>query len=78
VEAYTSVFGNGTDFHRYQYNFTKWSAAVVIGAATIGAKSGASTEVWIDYVFGSARTTHYLYGNNAVPTSSSRVFQQTP
>jgi len=76
--AYSQNYGKGTEFHRTTKTLTKWAASVSISGATLGAQSGASTEVRIDYVFGSRYVTHYLYGNDGLPSVSSRVFQLTP
>jgi hypothetical protein len=45
--------------------------------ASIGAQSGASTNVQLEYEFG-RRSTHYLYGDTGLPSVSRRVFQDTP
>jgi hypothetical protein len=75
--TYAQQYGPGTEYHRAANAFTKWSAAISISGATIGARSGASSYVKLDYVFGS-RSNHYLYGISAKPSTATRVFQSTP
>jgi hypothetical protein len=75
--ANTSVWGPNTGWSRASSTLTKWSSAVSFFGVTIGAQSGASANVRIEYAFGS-RSTHYLYGDTAPPGSSKRVFQDTP
>jgi hypothetical protein len=75
--AYSQSYGKGTSWSRSQNKFAKVSGAVTWLGASIGAQSGASSEVRIEYVFGFGRTTHYLYGNNALPAQSGKVYQDT-
>jgi hypothetical protein len=76
--AYSQTYGPGGGFSRTTSSLAKWRAAIGLSGATIGAQSGASTNVRIEYQFGSGRPTHYLYGDDAVPAYSKRVFQLTP
>lgn len=75
--ANSATYGPNTGWSRASGTLVKWSATVSAFGATIGAQSGASTNVKIEYGFGS-RSTHYLYGDTALPTTSKRVFQDTP
>lgn len=75
--GYSYTFGPDTGWARATSAFTKWTAAVSVFGASIGAQSGASTNVKIEYGFGT-RQTHWLYGDTALPGSSLRVFQDTP
>jgi hypothetical protein len=75
--ANTSIFGARTGWSRSNSALTKWAAAVSVFGANMGAQSGASSFVRIEYEFG-GRQAHYLYGDNAPPGTSRRVFQDTP
>jgi hypothetical protein len=77
IAANSATYGPNTGWSRTSGTLVKWSASVSVFGATIGAQSGASTNVKIDYAFGN-RLTHYLYGDTALPTTSKRVFQDTP
>ena len=75
--ANSATYGPNTGWSRTSGTLVKWSASVSAFGATIGAQSGASTNVKIEYTFGN-RLTHYLYGDTALPSTSKRVFQDTP
>ncbi len=75
--ANTATYGPNTGWSRSSGTFAKWSASVSPFGVSLGAQSGASTNVDVEYAFGSRRT-HYLYGDTALPTTSKRVFQDTP
>ena len=77
LSAYTATYGPNTGWSRSSGKFVKWASTVGAFGARLGAQSGASTNVRVEYVFG-GRHTHYLYGDNALPTTSKRVFQDTP
>ena len=74
--ANTWTFGPHTGWSRAASRLVKWTAAVSIFGVTVGAQSGASANVKIEYTFG-GRPTHYLYGDTGLPGSSKRVFQDT-
>lgn len=61
--------------HRYQNKFTKVSAAVSLYGFSFGAQSGSTQYVDLYYAMGAALHNHYVYGNNAKPESSGRVFE---
>ena len=75
--ANSATYGPNTGWSRTSGTLVKWSASVSAFGATIGAQSGASTNVKIEYTFGN-RLTHYLYGDTALPSTSKRVLQDTP
>jgi hypothetical protein len=75
--ANTSTFGPNTGWFRSSGALTKWAASVSAFGAAIGAQSGASSNVKIEYDFG-GRPTHYLYGDTGLPSVAKRVFQATP
>ena len=77
VAANTAIYGPNTGWARSSGTFVKWAATVGAFGARLGAQSGASSNVRTEYEFGSRRT-HYLYGDTALPTTSKRVFQDTP
>ena len=77
LAANTATYGRYTGWSRSSALFVKWGATVGAFGARLGAQSGASSNVRIEYVFG-GRLTHYLYGDTALPTTSKRVFQDTP
>jgi hypothetical protein len=77
LAANTATYGANTGWTRSSGTFVKWAATVGAFGARLGAQSGASSLVRIEYAFGSRRT-HYLYGDTTLPTSSKRVFQDTP
>ena len=77
LAAFTATYGPNTGWARSSGKFVKWASTVGAFGARLGAQSGASTNVRIEYVFG-GRRTHYLYGDTALPTTSKRVFQDTP
>ena len=77
VAANTATYGPNTGWSRSSGTFVKWTATASAFGARLGAQSGASTNVRIEYVFG-GRRTHYLYGDTSLPTTSKRVFQDTP
>ena len=60
---------------RYTYNFAYWTAAVSIFGASLGTRSGGSSYVGYEYVAGYGRDVHYLYGNNAQPSTSTHVYE---
>ena len=74
--ANTATYGPNTGWSRASGKFVKWEATVGAFGARLGAQSGASTNVRIEYAFG-GRLTHYLYGDNSLPSTSKRVFQDT-
>ena len=76
IAANTATYGPNTGWSRSSGTFVKWAATVGAFGARLGAQSGASTNVRVEYVFG-ARQTHYLYGDTSLPTTSKRVFQDT-
>lgn len=73
----TAMYGPNTGWSRASNTLVKWSATVSPFGASIGAQSGASSNVEIDYAFGS-RPMHYLYGDTGLPSVAKRVFQDTP
>ena len=73
----TATYGPHTGWSRAASALTKWSAAVFLFGVTLGAQSGASSNVKIEYSFG-GRSTHYLFGDTALPGTAKRVFQDTP
>lgn len=77
LAANTATYGPNTGWNRSSGTFVKWAATVGAFGARLGAQSGASSYVRIEYVFG-GRRTHYLYGDTSLPTTSRRVFQDTP
>jgi hypothetical protein len=77
LAANTATYGPNTGWTRSSGTFVKWAASVHPFGASLGAQSGASSNVRIEYAFG-ARRTHYLYGDTSLPTTSKRVFQDTP
>ncbi|MBC7897925.1 MAG: hypothetical protein H7066_21065, partial [Cytophagaceae bacterium] len=74
--ANSQTYGPGGFWSRSSSYLTRVSTGAGAFGLTFGIQSGASTEVKYYYKFGS-RSTHYLYGNNAKPNTSSRVFQDT-
>jgi hypothetical protein len=77
LAANTATYGSNTGWKRSSGTFVKWAATVGAFGARLGAQSGASSNVRLEYAFG-GRRTHYLYGDTALPTTSKRVFQDTP
>lgn len=77
TSATTAVYGPNTGWSRASNTLLKWAATVSPFGASIGAQSGASSNVKIEYAFGN-RPTHYLYGDTGLPTVAKRVFQDTP
>lgn len=78
MAAYSNTVGTYGTWARDENRLTKWSAAATLfGVVTVGAQSGASTNVKYSYEF-LGRPTHYVYGNGSLPDTSSRVFQDTP
>jgi hypothetical protein len=77
LAANTATYGPNTGWTRASGSFVKWAASVHPFGASLGAQSGASTSVKLEYTFG-GRRTHYLYGDTSLPTTSKRVFQDTP
>ena len=77
LAANTATYGSNTGWTRSSGTLVKWAATVGAFGARLGAQSGASTNVRLEYAFG-GRRTHYLYGDTALPTTSKRVFQDTP
>ena len=75
--ANSQTYGPGGFWLRSSSYLTRVSTGAGAFGLTFGIQSGASTEVTYYYKFGS-RPMHYLYGNNAKPNTSSRVFQDTP
>lgn len=75
--ANSATYGPNTGWARASGTLVKWSANVSAFGATVGLQSGASTNVKIEYTFGN-RVAHFLYGDTAMPTTSKRVFQDTP
>ncbi len=75
--ANSQTYGPGGFWSRSSSYLTRVSTGAGAFGLTFGIQSGASTEVKYYYKFGS-RPTHYLYGDNAKPNTSSRVFQDTP
>jgi len=75
--ANSASYGAHSGWTRTSGTLVRWSAAVSVFGASLSAQSGSSTFVKIDYSFG-GRPTHYLYGDNALPSDSKRVFQDTP
>jgi len=76
---YDQAYGKGTGFSRKTSAFQKVSAAIsFFDGPTLGAQSGASQYVMIEYEFGWGYNTHYVYGNNALPSVSGKVYQETP
>jgi hypothetical protein len=75
--ANTSTYGPNTGWARSTGTLVKWYANVSAFGALLGAQSGASNNVDLGYAFGNRRT-HYLYGDTSLPTTSKRVFQDTP
>jgi hypothetical protein len=72
--SHWNLFGRNAGFDRSSYRFKKWSGAVSVWGASLGARSGASAYVKLHYLFGSAQSAHYLYGNDNTPPYSHRVF----
>jgi hypothetical protein len=73
----SATYGAHTGWVRTSGALVRWSAAVSAFGATLSAQSGSSAFVKIEYSFG-GRPTHYLYGDNNLPSDSKRVFQDTP
>ncbi len=73
--SYTKAIGRDAGWTRYNYSLAKISGAIRLGVFTFGAQSGASTYVQIHYQSGSAEAWHYIYGNNALPTTSTKVYE---
>lgn len=72
--AYSEWFPRGGEWHRQDAEFASWSGAASLYGASLGAQSGASQFVRLDYEFGQARARHWLYGSDAHISTSSRVF----
>jgi hypothetical protein len=77
LSANTATYGPNTGWTRSSGAFVKWAATVGAFGARLGAQSGASSNVRLEYMFG-GRRTHYLFGDTSLPTTSKRVFQDTP
>jgi hypothetical protein len=77
LAANTAPYGPNTGWTRSSGTLVKWAAAVSPFLVSLGAQSGASSNVKIEYEFGS-RSVHYLYGDTGLPSVSKRVFQDTP
>jgi hypothetical protein len=71
---YDVAFGMDTEFDREDGDFTKWTGAVGVFGASLGAQSGASSSVRIHYAFGTGRGIHWLYGDDADPPDAHRIF----
>jgi hypothetical protein len=75
--ALSQTYGPGSFWSRSSSTLTRYGLGAGAFGLTFGIQSGASSEVRYDYAFGS-RPTHFLYGNDAKPATSTRVFQDTP
>jgi hypothetical protein len=75
--AFSQTYGAGAFWSRSSSTLTRYGLGAGAFGLTFGIQSGASSEVRFDYAFGS-RPTHFLYGNDAKPATSARVFQDTP
>jgi hypothetical protein len=75
---YMNAFGPDTGFERSKYKLRLWGDGVTVGLGTNGltlaSRSGASSRVTYRYHFGRRFQYHYLCGNDANPSRSTRIF----
>jgi hypothetical protein len=72
--SWSEWFPPGGEWHRSDGKFSSWGAATSAFGAGLGAQSGASEHVSLDYEFGTGRARHWLYGSNAHISTAGRVF----
>jgi hypothetical protein len=75
--SYTTIMFADQSWHRYSSSFARVSGAVSLYGFSFGASTGATTLADVYYWFSHALNSHYIYGNNARPESSGKVYESS-
>jgi hypothetical protein len=70
----TDIFWNG-GWARTSSALIDYSGVVSVAGISLGGQTGASVDAEISYQFTGSENHHYIYGDNALPNASRRVYE---